>query len=239
MQPSFEVDLDPQLKSTNVLRRYIDLPKFVDLLRTRSLYFLRADRFSDRFEGALTPTMRRLLDEPVEVRDREIEDAETFYRHSREGAFVSCWSLGAHDNMALWQLYGGVTCSVAITTTVERLEIAAQTWSDNTYITKVKYIDHHKDAAMSLGHYTDLLAYKHRAYSFENEVRVIVSRHRGDWQKNPMELRLPVLDIDALIRSVVVAPEAGDWFFGLVEEITRRFEVSAPVRRSMLTALPR
>lgn len=227
------------MKSTNVLRRYIDLPKFVDLLRTRSLYFLRADRFSDRFEGALTPTMRRLLDEPVEVRDREIEDAETFYRHSREGAFVSCWSLGAHDNMALWQLYGGVTCSVAITTTVERLEIAAQTWSDNTYITKVKYIDHHKDAAMSLGHYTDLLAYKHRAYSFENEVRVIVSRHRGDWQKNPMELRLPVLDIDALIRSVVVAPEAGDWFFGLVEEITRRFEVSAPVRRSMLTALPR
>ena len=141
--------------------------------------------------------------------------------------------------MALWQLYGGVTCSVAITTTVERLEIAAQTWSDNTYITKVKYIDHHKDAAMSLGHYTDLLAYKHRAYSFENEVRVIVSRHRGVWQKNPMELRLPVLDIDALIRSVVVAPEAGDWFFGLVEEITRRFEVSAPVRRSMLTALPR
>jgi hypothetical protein len=237
MADTFNVDVDSKLRPTHVLRRYLDLPKYVDLLRSRSLYFRRADRFPDRFEGALTPSIRRLINYPG-VGGPNGEDADGYYRHAREGGFVSCWSRGARDNMALWQLYGGVKSSLVITTTVEKLAEVASTWPDITSIHKVRYIDHFKNPPMTVGHYTDVLECKHEAYSYENEVRVIVSRHRGDWTKNPIDFRLPVPNLNAFIRSIVVAPEADDWYFEAIQEVTRRFELSVPVRRSQLTMLP-
>jgi hypothetical protein len=235
MPDHFSVDLDPRLKPTQILRRHLDLAKYVDLLRTSTLYFRRADKFSDRFEGALTPSIRRLLDYPGVSGD---EDADGYYRRAREGGYVSCWSRGAGDNMALWQLYGGAKSSLAVTTTVGKLYDLATTWPDITSIHKVRYIDHFKNPAMIVGHYTDVLECKHEAYAFEKEVRVIVSRHRGDWQKNPNDLRLPILDLSTFLRSVVVAPEADDWYFEAIVEITQRFGLKTPVRRSKLTKLP-
>jgi hypothetical protein len=140
--------------------------------------------------------------------------------------------------MALWQLYGGTKTSLAVTTTVERLIAVASTWPDITSIHKVRYIDHFKNPRMIVGHYTDVLECKHEAYAYENEVRIIVSRHRGEWQKNPVDLRLPIPELCAFVRSVVIAPEADDWYFEAVQETTRRFGLAIPVRRSKLTRLP-
>jgi hypothetical protein len=126
MTDRFDVDIDPKLKPTNILRRHLDLAKYVDLLRTSTLYFRRADHFTDKFEGALTPSIRKLLNDPA-IGGLNGEDADTYYRHAREGAFVSCWSRGAGDNMALWQLYGGASSSLAVTTTVGKLHAMAAT----------------------------------------------------------------------------------------------------------------
>lgn len=233
----FNVNIYGNLNPSNVLRRYLDLPKYVDLLRSSSLYFRRADQFPDRFEGALTPSIRKLINHPA-VGGPDGEDADAYYRHAREGGFVSCWSRGAKDNMALWQLYGGVKSSLAVTTTVEKLITVAGTWQDVTSIHKVRYIDHFKNPPMIVGHYIDVLECKHEAYKYEAEVRVIVSRHRGEWQKNPIDFRLPIPSLSDFINSVVVAPEADDWYHEAISEITRRFGLPIPVRRSDLTTLP-
>jgi hypothetical protein len=238
MTDRFDVDIDTKLKPTDILRRHLDLAKYVDLLRTRTLYFRRADHFTDKFEGALTPSIRRLLNDPA-IGGLNRENADAYYQHAREDAFISCWSLGASDNMALWQLYGGAGSSLAITTTVGKLRAVAATWSDFTSIHLVRYINHFKNPSLIIGHHNDVLELKHEAYSFEKEVRVIVSRHRGNWEQNPIEIRLTVPDLNSLLRSVVVAPEADDWYFDSVHEVTRRFGVSAPVRRSKLTWLPK
>jgi hypothetical protein len=238
MAYQFSVDVDPKLKPSNILRRHLDLSKFIDLLRTSTLYFRRADKFFDRFEGALTPSIRSLLNNPI-IGGPDGEDADAYYRHAREGGFVSCWSLGAKDNMALWQLYGGAKSSIALTTTVSKLHAAAATWSDITSIHKVRYIDHFRNPAMVVGGYIDVLECKHEAYSFEKEVRVIVSRHRGQWSNNPIDLRLPIVDLSSFVRSVVVAPEADSSYFELVQDIANRYGLKSPVRRSQLTFLPR
>lgn len=40
-------------KDLNVpIWRYMDFTKFVDLLDTKTLFFTRADRFDDQFEGS-------------------------------------------------------------------------------------------------------------------------------------------------------------------------------------------
>jgi len=55
---SIHVTTDTDLKQSMVLRRYLDLPKFLDLLHSQCLYLPRADGFADRLEGALFPGLR-------------------------------------------------------------------------------------------------------------------------------------------------------------------------------------
>jgi hypothetical protein len=219
------------------LRRYMDMPKLVDLLRTQALYFRRADGFADRLEGALFPSLRKGLNEAFEKEDSP-HDADYFYRRSRIGNYVSCWTIGARDNMALWQLYGGVKTSLALTTTVDRLIGCALGWKRRTHFHKVKYVDHRRVRNYVIGAYTDVLQYKSDAYRYERELRVVVPQQEEGWEMNPMGMRLPVSSADALIRSVVVAPEAEDNFVEAVRDLCKRYGLTAPVRRSMLAFMP-
>lgn len=227
---------DPDLKAGTPLRRYLDLPKYLDLLRTRALYFRRADRFNDKFEGALTPSIRRVIDD-AKAADALSETADTFYRRCRMGTFVSCWTLGAKDNMALWQLYGGAATSVTVNTTVQHLTALCAAWDEPLLIRKVRYIDHFENPEMVIGACTDPLQFKHEAYEFEREVRLLLPR-QASWEDNPEGLHRPFHELDALITSVIVSPEAGPWFFDLVSDVSRRYGLKAPVRRSALSSLP-
>ena len=236
MSPN-KVSFDQELELTNIIRRYLDLPKFLDMLRTSTLYLRRADGFCDRFEGALTPIFRRSMDEGYHNGDLEY-DADYFYRKSRIGSFVSCWSLGAKDNMALWQLYGGVTTSVAVTTSIEALIRVAIHWNESVLLHKVQYIDHFINPDMVIGYYTDILRFKNEAYEYEKEVRVIVPRQSDDWEKNPYGIRLEIKDLNAFIGSVVVCPEAEPWFVELIQDVCIKYNLSAPVKVSELAFLP-
>lgn len=231
------IGASPELKQHQIVRRYLDLPKFLDLLRSQHLYLRRADGFTDRFEGALTPAVREALDQAH--RGGQISyGANEFYVRARQGNYVSCWNLGARDNMALWQLYGGAATSVVVTSTVDKLLAAAFEWGESVFIHKVRYIDHFKNPNMVVGGTgVDILQFKHDAYGYEKEVRIVVSRLRT-WKTNPAGIRLPLGDLNKVIRSVVVAPEAPPWFFNLVEDVTGKYGVSQPVRRSKLTKLP-
>ena len=102
----------------------------------------------------------------------------------------------------------------------------------------MRYIDHAKNPDMMIGHYTDPFKFKHDAYSYEKEVRILISRQSAEWRQNPQDVRLPIRDLEDFIRSVVVSPDAGDWFYDLINDITRRYGVNVPVRKSSLTNLP-
>ncbi|MBL8515839.1 MAG: hypothetical protein JNM76_02625 [Betaproteobacteria bacterium] len=215
----------------------MDLPKLLDLLHTQSLYFRRGDGFADRLEGALFPSFRQSLDEEFAKR-RILNNADQFYRRSRIGNYVSCWTIGARDNMALWQLYGGVRSSIVVTTTVDRLLHCAVAWARDTHLHRVKYVDHRKVRNYVIGAYTDVLQYKSDAYRYERELRVIVPQQGKSWEMNPVSLRLKLQTADALIRSVVVAPEADESFVDAVKSLCKKYGLKAPVRRSMLALVP-
>lgn len=228
---------DSDIKQSAILRRYIDLPKLLDLLHFKSLYLRRADGFSDRLEGALFPLLRKSIDQ-THAENNNTYDADHFYRRARIGTYVSCWTIGAKDNMALWQLYGGVRNSIVITTTVDRLIVAAQSWNRDVHFHRVKYVDHLKMKTFIISKYSDVLQYKHEAYRHEKELRIIVPAQGINWESNPIGLRLPLTDLDSIVRSVVVAPESSDEFYEAVKELCSKYGLHSPVRRSKLAFVP-
>jgi hypothetical protein len=133
-----------------ILRRYIDLPKFLDLLHSRCLYLRRADGFIDRPEGELFPSLRASID-AAHSRGDSHENADDFYWKARTGSYVSCWAIGAKDNMALWQLYGGAKTCVAVTTTVGRLVRLALSWNEAAELRRVNYVDHRRVSNYVIG----------------------------------------------------------------------------------------
>ena len=232
-----QITADTDIRQVSILRRYMDLPKLLDLLHSSSLYFRRADGFADRLEGALFPTLRKSLDEAF-ARKETHHDADYYYRRARMGNYVSCWTIGGRDNMALWQLYGGVKTSIVVTSTVDRLIRCGHSWNRSMHLHKVRYVDHRRVRNYIIGRYTDVLQYKSDAYKYERELRIIVPQQEDGWETNPIGLRLALPSVDALVRSVVVAPEADPSFLEDVRELCKRYGLKAPVRRSMLSLVP-
>ncbi len=154
------------------------------------------------------------------------------------GSYVSCWTIGAKDNMALWQLYGGGKTSLVVTTTVGRLVRLALSWKDTSIIHRVHYVDHRNVSTYVIGRYTDVLQYKNDAFTYENELRLIVPRMGKAWKRNSMGLHLSIADLDQFIRSVVLAPDAETWFIDAVKGLCEKYGLKAPVRQSTLAFLP-
>jgi hypothetical protein len=234
---SVEVSVDRELRQSQILRRYVDLPKLLDLLHSKCLYLRRADGFADRLEGALFPSLRSGLDES-HARGESKDNADDFYRKARTGSYVSCWSIGARDNMALWQLYGGAKTCVAVTTTVERLVRLAREWNEPALLHKVQYVDHRRVSTYVIGRYTDVLRFKNDAFKYEEELRLVVPRFGRNWKRNPLGLRLPIADPNTLVRSIVLAPEAEPWFIDAIQGLCAKYGLKSPVRRSTLATLP-
>jgi hypothetical protein len=230
------VSLDQGISQGTILRRYMDLPKLLDLLHFRALYFRRADGFTDRLEGALFPSLRASFDKAHATGDSP-HNADYFYRRARAGTYVSCWTRGAKDSMAHWQLYGGRN-GIALTTTVGQLIETALSWKRHVLVNQVKYVDHNKVKKYVVGSYADVLQFKHKAYKHEQELRVLIPQQGSYWEANPIDLRLPVPNLDMLVRNIVVAPESGPEFFEAVKGLCSQYGLSAPVRRSKLALVP-
>ena len=92
MTADVRVTIDPDLKLRSILRRYLDLPKYLDLLKTSSIYFSRVDNFPDRFEGALPPSIRQAINEAHAGKEVDY-DADAFIKKLRESIYLNCWSL--------------------------------------------------------------------------------------------------------------------------------------------------
>ena len=232
--------VDNTLRDDRILRRYLDLAKFIELLRTQSLYLRRGDLFQDKFEGSFTPSVRFAIEEAYKASGSTFS-YEKFKKELREGVYINCWSLGANDNMALWNLYGKSEASVAITTTVGKLkrELTEQKVHGHLSLLKVEYIKHWRDPKVEIIPYAKIFRYKVVAYDFEREVRIILDRFERNFKQcEKDEGILLSIQLNKFLRSVVVSPLAPPWFVDLIKDLAHRYGVTAPARVSDLASEP-
>lgn len=229
-----------ELNGTDVLWRYLDAAKFFDFIHQETLFFCRGDQFGDKFEGAFTESLKHAIQKSYD--DNKIDFTyEEFRRRLRERVFVNCWHRSMDDSMAMWSIYGQSACSIAITTTVEQLRtsLLEQKLPYDISIEKVQYVKHWRDPDLDIAPYSRVFAYKTKAYDFEKEVRVLIDRSAGEFEAEMPDRGMAVkIDPATLLRSIVVAPEAPVWFETLIREVSERYKILAPVRRSKLATDP-
>ena len=85
-----------QPKDDTTLWRYMNFEKFADILATESLFFSRADKYDDKFEG--------YIPESIKV-SYESAGSRIDPNNFRPYIMCHCWHHGREESMAMWDKY--------------------------------------------------------------------------------------------------------------------------------------
>ena len=223
-----------------VLWRYMDFTKFVSLLDRRALYFSRADKLGDPFEGSLShinrltrPHWLTQIGVPEEIRDQILEEAPSILGMAPRLGVVNCWHENNYESEAMWKLYAGRQDGIAIKTTFEKLAGSLEC-EDEIYIGKVNYVDY-GITLIPEGNFLRTLLTKRKSFEHEREIRAIAMNFPSPDQNIGRYFQV---NLSTLIGEILVAPQTPEWFSELVNSIVTRYELQVPVRTSTLAAAP-
>lgn len=183
-----------QPSDEQIVWRYLDFPKFVDLILRRELYLSAADKLGDPFEGSLSlPTIEKfqqIAKEKAEEWGRELGAARVpvmesdllnafrgDYISERQWTYVSCWHMNSFESAAMWAAYGRDGPAVAIRSTFGRLRDCVEAHQAPPHgeplLAKVKYLDYSRDVVPAGFHLSPFL-YKRKSFEHESELRVMM-----------------------------------------------------------------
>ena len=213
----------------------MDLTKLLALMDSQTLFFPRADKLGDPFEGSWPK--QNVADRYVVPPEIEEKYAKN-YRQSMQNlgkiskawttyAAISCWHLNQYESAAMWNLYLSSNAGIAVKTTYAKFRDSFVD-DEPVYVGSVKYIDYEKDKIPGLNM---LAPYAHKRMSFEHEqeVRAVVLKvadfsNPVSGGKSPIEMGIPIkIDISKLVSCIYVAPSSPTWFFDLVQAVVLRF----------------
>ena len=227
----------------------MDFTKFVALLESGALFFPRADKLGDPFEGSysrgnesLRPEKyKKMYDEVEPELIRQInENKATFAKWHRQWTFISCWHMNPAESAAMWQLYANSNEAVAIRSSFYRL---ANALDEFTFIGTVEYIDFEKDWIPETNTFYPYV-HKRLSFSHERELRAVyvelpTNENGIDMNAVPPDVGIekPV-NLNQLIESVYVAPTSPVWFERLVKNVCHRYSLETNVHKSALDNEP-
>jgi len=209
----------PQLKDPSTsIWRYMDLAKFVALLKSRSIYLTRVDRFSDPYEGTTTLRTAAGIGQFLKNMGNVHDEAHVLKMldAARQELFVSCWHVNEHESEAMWRLYCGDGGGVAIQTTYSAL-LEAVRWHQGVYIGKVTYVDY-RNASFPDANVFYPVMHKRASFMHEREVRLVkLSPPQLDGTQD-LALSVPV-ELENLCNAVYVSPSAPNYYFEAVRAV--------------------
>ena len=250
-----------------VLWRYMDFTKFVSILENEALFFPRADKLGDPYEGFLPKRVLRTLKNSfanqADPRLNIFWNITQVFKTVSAFTLVSCWHEGADESAAMWKCYAETNNGIAIKTTFESL-CESFTCEPDVFIGRVSYIDYEAPEPVGVFDEQDPLwrladevhplrirsqmFKKRRAFSYEKEVRALSPLPLQGLFSGGMTAGIPEpacgtgmhLDIKLahLAHEFVVSPFATDFFFDLVSALMDRYQVEVAVRRSSIRGVP-
>ncbi len=230
--------------------RYMDFTKLVSLIDSRRLYFTRADKFEDPFEGSfpkINVAAREFVpdDIPPEGREKFLEMMRSegeINKHWPRYHAINCWNMNEHESAAMWKLNLKSDEGIAIQSTYAKLK-RSLTDDAKIFLGKVRYIDYDTES-IDPGNVLSPFVHKRKSFEHEQEIRALLSKwptgESGiDFTQETIEHGLQVkVDIETLIERIYVAPSAPAWFTDLVKAVVIRYGYSFEVVHSKLNENP-
>ena len=235
-----------------VLWRYMDFAKFLSLLQTKSLYFPRADKLDDPFEGAKCRIEDKLAYEESHIYElhKRAQSETSFNERQKRGFekflleneklelpfscqnFINCWHENEYESVAMWNLYTtSLEYGVAIKTTYEKLCNSLENVAD-IQIGKVIYHDLNIEKP---NNEDDVFWYKLNPYKHEQEVRAIIEDLNPDLEENG---KLIPVNLNLLIHKVYLSPSSELWFKKMVRKVMHKYELKKEIKQSDLRNVP-
>lgn len=221
------------------LWRYIELERFISLIKTSELYFCRADylRKDDPFEGTFPRIEYNYL---VEHEGKEV--ARNLFEITSKDTFINCWHLNDNESLAMWKLYSKNDKGIALQTDVQSFKDSFENSDLTIFAGKVQYIDYEKDYYYGRSGYDYRLgngftAYIHKRiiYDYEKEYRAICTDPKNG--KNRTGLTVKVT-LNKLIQNIYLAPNTPENDFNYIAEITNNISKDIKVVRSSYDSKP-
>lgn len=237
------------------LWRYTDLPKLLEMLRTKSLFFARSDTLGDPFEGSVPlPSSSEAMRAPLlgiagmtpELTHRMILETSKRRSEAKDWMYCNCWHLNENESFAMWRLYTKADESICIRTTYSKLAAALP---NKSFLGLINYRDYRSDA-LTTGNLFEAFMSKRRSFEHEREVRALVWRVKVEGlppvntlpentHLTPDETGVIVpIDVDAVVEEIYVSPTSGSWFRDLVEDACAQYGLKTQVRQSDLSGQP-
>ena len=235
-------------EATATLWRYMSFAKFHSLLERRELFFSLVGDMEDKYEGFISPPPRR--DQGGHLHQAEHTTKEILHKIART-ALVSCWTSSDYESALMWKAYAGGE-GVAIRTTFRDLQESIRSIAElPVTFGQVEYVDYRQQEVPRFGWAP--LFHKRVEYRDEGEVRALLPgppmRDGYSTYEEMMDIRLDPdveeqrgryisVDLDILIKEVVVPPHAPSWFTKVVKSAVQRSSVEVDVRKSSIDEEP-
>lgn len=245
------------------LWRYMSLSKFINLIETNSLFFCRADKFSDPHEGTIPRREFEFRQQNLQ-RAKESGDPERIkIEHSNEkgmqdlhqmfqmGLTVNCWHMNDSESNSMWQAYIKDNEGIVIQTTPNRIKAALKDNEIKILSTKVRYIDFENGIWRHPTEYTykgyNLLTpivHKRIEFKEEREYRLIREitnitneRNKTYWDNKPNTKGEHIeIDLNLLLEKVVLHPTADKGVADKVKELLTEANLNTPIEKSKMNS---
>lgn len=224
-----------QPKDKDTVWRYMSFEKFANILATKSLFFARADKYDDKFEGYIPKSIIMSYESAINRINPNV----------RQYIMCNCWHHGDEESMAMWDKYHLRNSGIAIKTNVGNLKNSLPN-EPKVFIGQIEYIENHNQIDIpedlpieSLLHFPYF--YKRTPFKYEQEVRVIIDVV-SCLHDAPYEFGRPLkIDVKTLMSEnseVIVSPYAEKWIEDMVALIVQQYDYQFPVNLSRLLDLP-
>jgi len=239
--PDFE---SPQNENAKIFR-YMDFPKFVSLLDTSALFFSRADKLGDPFEGSFSKANIELRPQVYkgEVPQKAFVQLGEFIKSLKKFTFINSWYLNEYESAGMWKSYLKSNEGIAIQSTFKKLKDSLKDKEHSIHIGKVKYIDYEKDW-MPEGNSFYPFLHKRKNFEHEQELRVVIQDvplkgGKIDFSTPLFDEGLYVsVDLNVLIDRIYLAPTCPKWLSELTESVTKKYGLDKEVKQSSLDGAP-
>jgi hypothetical protein len=234
--------------------QYMELAEFVSMLHRKALFFVKANKLRDPYEGIMPQfnNFIRSSGSGEENQKSQSQDQSSQYIQKlpqfniqqfqlyRELVLINPWHYNEYESAAMWNLYSHENAGIAIQSTTRKL---SKCFNDN------------KEDTIWIGKVQAFVT-KRKSFEYENEIRAVTCLPTDDNLStestiktanreedfffssssskarviNPRDLtdkgKYVSADLQTLIEKVYIAPYAEPWFEEVLESLLSKYELN-------------